>query len=296
VISHNIAVRHPGVFGKIGLLSVLARSLQNVWLLGPKDSRPQALCWIDGGGAEGFFPAQFRELLDGLIANGAKLGVDLFCLLEPDGFHSDASWGERMTHTLLLFYGNVGKPVSAELHGGDVVGTGLAPLFLNPILQYNSGFRTSLLDADYAVANPAIVRIERNGRTYGLAEGRSEVSFRAHGLAASRTIRVTSGLPESVVLTMRVRVAEDRPTLSKIYFNSLGLTRSADGTYEGEFPLPRGYALLERFSCGMRKFELRHDGSPAPLRRIQADADATFEFLIERWPELPLSSKPGIAE
>jgi len=297
VLTYNVAARNPGVFGKIGLLSTVARSAgQGDWLLGSKDLRPKALCWIDAGGAEGFFTPHAREVADNLLASGARPGVDVFYLLEPDGIHGDASWGERMANPLLLFYGDVGKPVSAELRGGDTVGVGGVPLTLNPILEYDSGFRMTALDADYEVADPAVLRVGRDGRVSGLSEGSTEVKFRADGVEAARTIRVSPGLPEQVPLTLRARVIEDRPALALIYFSHLGLTRGADGVYEGSFSLPRGYALSDRFSCGMRKFELRFDGSPAPLRHIRADADATLAFTVERWPDLDAASGKGSAD
>jgi hypothetical protein len=295
--THNIAARHPGVFGKVGLLSPVTRSVgKRLWTLGYEGLDPKTLCWIDIGGAEGFFTPHARELVDMMLAGGARPGANLFYLLEPDGIHSDASWGARMLQPLLLFYGSPGRPVRLDLLGGDAVGVGGSPLAFNAILKYDSGFRMTLLDADYADYDPTLLRVGRDGRAYGLSEGTTTVQVRAHGFAASRTVRVAQSLPEQVLLTLRAWVANDRPELGRIYFNELQLERDIDGAYMGRFPLPRGYGLMDRFSCGMRKFELRQDGSPVPLRRIQADEDSTLEFAIERWPDMGPASAQGSAD
>ncbi|MFM8333862.1 MAG: alpha/beta hydrolase [Candidatus Methylumidiphilus sp.] len=286
-VTYNIAERNPGAFGKIGLLSPAILSLTGrEWLLAAPGRRPQGLVWIDAGALEGDFSAPIRPLVDALIDWGAKPGVDLFYLLEPDAPHRAAAWAERVAHPLLLFFGRIGQPVRAQLHGEDALAVDGSPITLNPVLEYDTGFRVTPLVAEYRVSDASLLRAVPDGRLYGLAEGSAEIVFHAAGCEARHTVRVVKDLPETVCLTLRAKVLEDQPTIKLINFSLLVLRRTDSGFYEGTFRLRRGYALGENFSCRIGQFELCRDSSPVPLRVLRAEQDAELEFTIDRWPDI----------
>jgi len=284
-VAYNIAERNPGVFGKIALLSPAVFSYRKLyWLLAPPGRRPRGMVWIYVGALEGDFTAPVQDLVEAMVGWGARPGVDLFYLLEPRAPHRTAAWGECMAHPLLLFFGQTGKPVRAELHGDAVLAVNGSPLVLNPVVEYDTGFRATPLAAGYRISDPSLLRAAPDGRLRGLAEGCAEVVFSAAGCEARHTVRVVKELPETVCLGLRAKVLEDQPTVKQINFGHLILRRADSGFYEGTFRLPRGYALGENFSCRIGQFELGRDGGPAPLRVLRAEQDAVLEFTIERWP------------
>jgi enterochelin esterase-like enzyme len=290
-VTYNIAERNPGVFGKIGLLSpVVLSTVNHDWLLAPAGRRPQGMVWVYVGGLEGGFTAPVRELVDAMMGCGATPGADLFFLQEPQAPHRTAAWAERMAHPLLLFFGRIGQPVRAELHGGGMLAVDGAPLALNPLLEHDSGFRSTPLVAHYRVSDPTRLRATPDGRLHGLAEGSAEVALCAAGLEATLAVRVVRELPETVCLRLSAEVLDDQPTLKLINFGHFKLRRADNGRYEGTFQLPRGYAVGENFSCRINKFELSRDGGPVPLRVLRAEQDAVLEFTIERWPD---AAPPG---
>ena len=292
--TYNLAARHPEIFGKVGLLSPVCRSLfHERWTLGEIGLDQNTLCWIDVGSGEGPFVDFSQELVDKMLADGFRPGKNMFYLIEPDGFHSDSSWGSRMVHPLLLFFGSLGKPNHLRILGRDRVGTNGTPLILNTILEYETGFHTTLLDVDYKAELAGVVHIERQGRVFGESEGKTILHAQAYGLKQSHEIRVIHDLPNQVSITIHVKVIADKPEYANIYLDMLALKRTGQGCYMGTFRLKRGFSLLAKFSYDVRKFEQRLDGTPAPLRHVFADDDKTLEFVVERWPDPPALPTPA---
>jgi hypothetical protein len=283
-VSYNIAVRHPHIFGKVGMLSPVVRSFDtNTWLYSWPIDKPQFMLWIDVGDAEGIYTHPARELVDVLVIQGCVPNIDLFYYLEPDAAHSETYWGKRLKNPLLLFFGNRGQPVSVKLQGEDILGVGSKPLIVNPIVEYNTGFRCSDITGNYHIEQPQIIAVELGNQMIGLSPGVTKVSLFTQGLEASRSYTVVSNLPDQVQVHIRAHVPESTPEIEQIYFGTLFLQRVSKTIYEGKYTLPRGFILADVFSCGMRNFERQKDGSPIPLRFLKARDDTEIEYKIERW-------------
>lgn len=286
VVSYNIAERHPDIFSKVGMLSPAVRSTDtDTWLYSWPMRKPEFQVWIDVGDAEGIFTAPVRELVDTLLAQGCIPNTDLFYYLEPDAAHRDFFWGKRLKHPLLLFFGKKGKdqPVSVELQGDNILGVGSKPLTINPIVECDTGLRYTDLTGNYYVEQPEILSVEQGNRMIGLSPGITQVSFLSQGLKTSRSYKVVSSLADQVQIHLRARVPEETPQVEEIHFGPLPLQPTSANIYEGNYTLPRGFALRDLFTCGMRNFEQQQDGSPMPLRLLQAQYDTEIEWKIERW-------------
>jgi enterochelin esterase-like enzyme len=283
-VSYNIAERHPDVFGKVGMLSPAVRSFDsNTWLYSWPMQKPQFMLWIDVGDAEGIYTRPVRELVDVLVIQGCVPNIDLFYYLEPDAAHVDTHWGKRLKHSLLLFFGKKGTPVSVELQGDHVLGVGSAPLTVNPIVEYDTGLRCTDLTGSYDVENPQILQVQPGNRLTGLSTGMTRVSFSSQGVKTSGNFQVVPSLPDQVQVHLRAHVPDETPNVEQIYFGTMPLQRTGANFYEGKYTLPRGFNLATVFSCGMPNFERQKDGSPMPLRFLQVQEDISIEYRIERW-------------
>ncbi|WP_062288372.1 alpha/beta hydrolase [Nostoc piscinale] len=282
--SYNIAERHSNVFGKVGMLSPAVRSFDtNTWLYSWPMRKPEFMLWIDVGDAEGIFTPPVRDLVDVLLTQGCIPNTDFFYYLEPDAAHRDIFWGKRLKNPLLLFFGKKCQTVSVELQGDNVLGIGSKPLTVNPIVECDTGLRYTDLTGNYHIEQPEILSVEQGNRMTGLSPGITQVSFLSQGLKTSRTYKVVSSLPDQVQLHLRAHVPEETPQVEEIHFGTLALQQTSKNIYEGKYTLPRGFALKDFFSCGMRNFERQKDGSPMPLRLLQAQYDTEIEYKIERW-------------
>ncbi|MEA5616262.1 alpha/beta hydrolase-fold protein [Cronbergia sp. UHCC 0137] len=283
-VSYNIAVRHPHIFGKVGMLSPVVRSFDtNTWLYPWPIDKPEFMLWIDTGDAEGIYTRPVGELVDALITQGCVPNTDLFYYVEPNSPHYETYWGKRLKNPLLLFFGDRGQPVSVKLQGEDILGVGSKPLIVNPIVEYNTGFKCSDITGNYHIQQPQIITVEQGNRMIGLSPGVTKVSFFSQGLETSRSYTVVSNLPDQVQINLRAHVPESTPEVEQIYFGTLFLQRISTNIYEGKYTLPRGFILADVFSCGMRNFERQKDGSPIPLRVLKALADTEIEYKIECW-------------
>jgi predicted alpha/beta superfamily hydrolase len=283
-VSYNIADRNPDVFGKIGMLSPVVRSLDyNTWVYPLPMSRPAFILWIDVGDAEGNYTIHAQELVDVLLTQGYVPNIDFFYYLEPDAAHHETYWGLRLRNPLLLFFGKKGTPVSVTLHGDDLLDVSGNPLTINPIVQYDTGFQTTNLTGNCHVNNPQILYVQQYCRLIGLSEGSTELSFSYLGVETSRSYQVVSSLPNVVKVHLRAHVPQEMPNVDHIYFGSLLLKQKEPKLYEGEYTLPRGFALADSFSCGIPNYERRWDGTPIPFRLLRVREDVEIEYTIEGW-------------
>ncbi|MEM7532662.1 MAG: hypothetical protein AAF639_10835 [Chloroflexota bacterium] len=141
----------------------------------------------------------------------------------------------------------------------------------------------TVLDGCYRVSPENTLSARTDGRMVGLNEGVATVELATHGLKATRHYHVLSGLSDDVQLHLIAHVPEGTPDVEKIYYGLLELERTMINQYEGHYTLPRGFALADLFSWGMRKFESRVDGTPMPRRLLRVDDDCTIEYTIARW-------------
>lgn len=298
-ITYMIAQRNPSIFGKIGLLSPMSYSLDTrTWLYPMPFPKYQGMLWIGIGEMEGQHTFDTRAFVDVLLASGFAPGVDFFYTLTPNAGHHDLAWGEQMLYPLLLFFGRnrqsvndadswlqtrIGSPIAVELLGDDQIGVDGQPLVVNLLVQYDSGFKMTVLDGTYHVTPTNVVNAQMDGRLYGLQMGSAEVWVEIDGLTATRQYHVVPNLPDQVELQLCVHVPDTTPDVAKIYFNILALDKTDTQCFSGRYILPRGFTLADRFSWDMRKFELDRDGAPIPRRILCANTDCAIEYTIERW-------------
>lgn len=290
--AYLIACHHPQVFGKIGLLSPLTYSLhEKHWLYPTPLPKYNGLLWLGMGDAEGDYTIEVNDLVNALLAAGFQPGVDFFYTLTPDAGHDDIYWADQIIHPLLLFWGRhsvtpaerIGRAIAVELSGSDQIGVQGKPLGVNPWVQHETGFCMTALTGEYNMAQPQILAHQPYNRLYGLATGESAVTFTFGGVSATRTYYVKPTLSDTVCLHLRAHTPPETPDTEQIWFGMYALTRVSTNRYEGHFVFPRNFALCSLFSWGMRKFEQKADGSPAPYRLLRATEDATIDYTIERW-------------
>lgn len=283
-VTYNIAERHPQMFSKIGMLSPAVRGFDtNTWLYTWPMRKPQFQLWIDVGEAEGIYTNPVTQLVDTLIDQGSEPNRDLYYYLEPQAAHHESYWSKRLKNPLLLFFGDKGQPKSIELQGENIVGIGNKPLTVNPVVEYNTGFRYTELNGKYHIDQPQIITIAQGNRIIGHTLGETKVSLSSQNLETSRKYKVVPNLPEQVQVILRAYVPEITPQLEAIYFGTLSLRHKKANIYEAKYTLPRDFTLADVFSCGLGNFETQEDGSPKPRRWLKAQKDMELECYIERW-------------
>ncbi|MEM7537909.1 MAG: alpha/beta hydrolase-fold protein [Chloroflexota bacterium] len=154
VATYNMAERHPTVFGKIGLISPSVYSWKaREWLYPTPIPKYEGLVWLGSGNSEGDYTTESRLLLDTLLGQGFRPGVDIFYTSIPDAGHNDMAWGAQMYHPLLLFFGksatadreepsgpynHLGTPLTLTFEQETRVGIHCQPLVTNPTIHYDS--------------------------------------------------------------------------------------------------------------------------------------------------------------
>ncbi len=284
LFTYNLAAQNPGVFGKIALLSPVVEARYTHEKLYQQPLPPQQFTiWLDVGEGEGADTPPVRELADFIVKQGYKSGQDLFYYREPNAGHLDPHWRQRMACPLLLFFGIIGKPVSVTLHGYATMGIGQQPLALNPVITYDSGFCMSSLDSQYTSSDPAILAIQSNGYLTGGAEGEADITITINPLQQTRRFRVVPALHDPVHITLNVHVPSDTPEVETLYLYTLPIPRLSLILYQGHYTLPRGFCVIGWLACLINTREAQHDGTPAPLRCLRADADTELNYTVECW-------------
>jgi enterochelin esterase-like enzyme len=170
----NIAFRHPEAFGKLAMQSpYLGWGEGRLYELldGPyKEKRPLQI-WLDVGSTEADFVNMAAQGLLQLMNNGYPYGSELTAFEAPDGEHSERFWATRIESILLYFYGDIGKPVSAELFSVKELSlTDSTVRHINAVVTYDSGFKMTDFGT-YTIEKPEVLKIDSfGGALYPLAE------------------------------------------------------------------------------------------------------------------------------
>ncbi|WP_080832832.1 alpha/beta hydrolase [Cohnella massiliensis] len=296
--TYHTGFRNPDVFGKLIMLSPYfvkawldetgKPNLCEETLYRPYPGKRPLKLWLDIGDAEGLFlPRHVRQVVDELTAEGYRCGEDVGYLVKPEAAHQEKDWGERAHLPLLFMFGRRPERIAAlELHGRDRVGLNERKLRINAIARYDNGLELSLLDAEYAVADPDVLEVERDGTIVPKKPGATTVTLKADGLHAAREYRVEAELSEFVQVAMIAEIPPEPSPPESIYGGmGMKLVRGANGRYAGSFLVPRGTGYRFRFTRGFRKFETAADGSALPNRAFRADNDLVLHYKVERWEE-----------
>ena len=107
LISLAIGLQHPGIFGKLAVMS------PSVWwndrsilrLVSNTNPRPNLRIWLDMGMAEGLNHLRDTDLLHTrLLTRGWHDGVDLAYLRVPDAQHNEDAWADRFGQALQFLF------------------------------------------------------------------------------------------------------------------------------------------------------------------------------------------------
>ncbi|WP_338125216.1 alpha/beta hydrolase [Paenibacillus dendritiformis] len=291
-VTYHIGLRHPGVFSMLGMISpymycVDPETLEEVPLYHSFTAKqPLTKLWIDLGSREGLLVMEkhVREVAEKLLDLGYAADDELVYLYEPGAAHAEKDWEARVSAPLLHFFGHRGKPCSLTLYGEQEVGITGPPCRLNPIVEFDSGFKMSPLRAVYRVADERIAQVRADGSVVPLQPGDTEVTVQADGREASMPLRVREEISPHVTLDIVVHVPADTPEGIKLYA-WFPLTYDQDrGAYTARLRIP--YHTECFFQVNREDGIVEADGAGAPVeRRYQAEKDGTLEICVERWSE-----------
>jgi hypothetical protein len=289
LVTYHIGFRRSDVFGMLAMMSpYLAQYDESAMTHHPivqefEEKRPLKL-WIDVGGMEGMTVRadHVRERVGQFLKLGYRSGEDLLFCYEPEAEHNEEAWERRVHGPLLYFFGNIGKPLSAELKGSDCAGISGAASFIYPVVRYESGLDLVDLEGSFRVTPDGAAKVSGDGEISAREAGDCRIEYRNADLRASRSVAIVPALPEEVTVDLEVIVPADTPAGARIY---AGVELEAIGPrkYGRRFSLPRGtgFAFLVCEYSGLT--EAREDGAPAPKRRFVACEDLALRYEVQSW-------------
>lgn len=289
LVTFRIGLRHPGVFGKLGVVSPsfwwndcstvkLVRALK-------RQSLPGRL-WLDMGSAEGDFGHGFREVAAALYRQGMVPLKEMACLYMPDGLHSEPDWKARVHCPLLYFFGEIGTPEHLELHGRDVVGLIGPRTGILPLVRFSTGFMVTPLPDSIRSSRPEILTAGRDGTLQPHGTGEANLTLHWGELSASRSYVVTDQLSETVSIRILVQAPEayEGPLFMGAADPQDVMLQRVGQHYEAALELPRDTVFSFKFTQGSwGTVECDAQGEPHGGRRIRAVEDSSFHFTIDRW-------------
>ncbi|WP_326052601.1 alpha/beta hydrolase [Paenibacillus chitinolyticus] len=290
-VTYHIGMRRPDLFGKLAILSPYFYCVDPVTLEEERqyhtwtDKVPLSRIWIDLGSCEGtlILEKHVREATESLLQLGYKPDEELVYYLDPTGTHSEKDWAARVASPLLHMFGVKGAPAKLSLEGEEIAGIRGPEMRLNPIAEFDSGFKMSLLRADYAAEDGTILEVREDGTLVPGREGETVVKVSYGGLSATRSIRVAGELKEHVTLELLVHVPADTPETAVLY-SWISLRREAGepGLYSARLTVPLNAAFEYRISRGDGAVEADQAGQ-AVTRFYKAEADGRLELTVHSW-------------
>ncbi|MCU6712894.1 alpha/beta hydrolase-fold protein [Paenibacillus sp. J5C_2022] len=292
LVSYNIGFRHPDVFGMIGALcpffvSTDSATMEERWLSKVYEQREDLKIWMDVGDAEGYtvMEKHVRQVANTLIDAGFKPGADLMFHIAVGSGHSQRDWAARVHAPLLYFFGEIGTPVRAELHGPSIVGLEGQQCAMNAVVHYDSGFMMTDLNGRYEPTDSAIIDVRADGMMLPRQTGGTSIVYCGFGLTARLDVEIVPYVSEKVVMEMYVEVPDNTPATDTLYAG-IALPKLRDRLYGGTFEVPRGIAFIFRISRGLGKHETDAHGNEIPYRSFKADDDLRLEYQVENWVDI----------
>ncbi|KJB85739.1 esterase [Paenibacillus sp. E194] len=290
-VTYHIGLRRPDVFSMLGIVSpylycVYPETLEEVPLYHTFTAKQSTKkIWIDLGSREGLLVMEkhVREAAEKLLSIGYKADDELVYLYEPEASHVEKDWAARVSAPLLHFFGKRGKACSLMLHGDQVVGIAGPPCRLNPIIEFDSGFKMSVLRAAYRVEDEHIAQVRDDGTVIPLRPGVTEVTVQFEGCCeASMPLRIVEELSTHVDLEIIVHVPPGTPQDLKLYaWFPLTYDPNTDA-YATRLRIPLHTDWLFQVSRADGIVEV--DGAGARVERsYKAEQDATLVIHVERW-------------
>lgn len=287
-ITFNMGIRHPDVFGKIAVMSPAFFAMDMDYFR--ETEVRNRLIWMDTGEKELCLNHDARNMAKQLMEKGYVDGENLFFYFAPDGEHTEADWGARVFCPLILFFGNVGKPVKVRLATDERISLNEKEAFLNPIIIYESHVRRSDLNGEYAVSDHGVLDVEKSGEITPKAPGKTEIIYRLHDLVLKREITVDAELTDTVEVEFVVQVPEDTPKDARVGIDTgsplhVELQKKSAGVYSGKAVLKRGTKFMYRIKM-YRNFRLITElnaKDEIPCRRLHATEREEIRCRVEKW-------------
>lgn len=285
LVTYNIGFRHPEVFGMLGLVSPAFNWSDFDKLLEIK--KEPLKIWMDCGEGEAYYVDNSRRVIDALLDIGYVPGEELVYYQVPNAIHNEACWAKRIHMPLLFFFGTTGKPVSCELAGRNVVGKKGFEVFVNPIVQYESGFAQTDINGKYTVENPDVMEIKPNGLVIPKTCGSTRVTYEKDWVKDSVVFNVIDELSETVTIGLDIQVPSNTPPQEKIRVSigeMLEPKRNENGIYQCSITVPRDWGYHFSIFMGDTYIgEVDKNGRPIGSTVFKATEDMNIEYKVERW-------------
>lgn len=314
LITLHIALRHPGVFGAIGLVSpslwwhdgLLVE--QFVESTGTLPSR----IWLDVGTEEGFDPVypglpammqNTRLLRELALEQGYVLGESLGYLEDFGAGHNEAAWQNRLDSILLFLLGDTPP--------NELAVTELSASFIGPAIIVDSDLnwttttieavhgnliRMTWLNEDALLSNttPDLITIDDTGLVTALAPGTATVDIGLFDLTDSASIEV---LPdESMTITLSLTVPVGTPGADTIYVSGdlpqfgawepgvVPLTKVSATTWTVSLEIPYGVWFEYKYTRGSWETVEKNAGGGEIANRVgRALGDDTHVDTVVNW-------------
>jgi len=312
LISLHVAMRHPGVFGRIGCVS------PSLWwnersILSAFEAFSGVLplrLWVDMGTAEGdpdfdLVPeavANTRDLRSLAIGKGMALGHQLGYLEEAHAEHNEASWAGRLDAILRYL-------LSDETTDGlDLDGLALFPFHrhlstsaspgatgLTVEVRYTAGLRHTPPNSDVTLDSlaPSIASVTSDGTISANSDGAATITADFGGQSASSS--VTVGDQAMAVVTFVVDVPASTPSGDTVFLSGdhsvlgqwdgagVAMSEIAPYRWQADVVLPWDtYYEFKLTRGGWATVEKDANGDDIPNRTAVA-ATEMLQLTVARW-------------
>lgn len=284
LVTYFIGLRHPEVFGKLGIISPAFHWLDFNHLL-QLSGQPLKI-WVDAGEGEGHYVENSRKVVRNLLAQGMKAGENLAYYQVPGAIHNETNWRERVHMPLIFLFGNIGSPVSCKLSGRKVFGIrGMQYRQINPEICFPNNLRMTALDGEYSVEDESILKVDSFGTVFPVKPGCTKVRFSYDGCIAVEEYSIIEELSDLVHVHLKVIAPA---TEEKIYVTGCGsmhaLRRENDGSYSYTFTVPRDWGFPVTVMKGEKHIaEADACSGRFKSRTLFAKENMEFTFRVEAW-------------
>lgn len=283
LVTYFIGLRRPDIFSKLGVVSPAFHWLNYDSLLElPK--QPLKM-WMDAGDGEAHYIENSRKVVKNLMSQGMRPVKDIAYYHVPNAIHNEKYWNMRIHMPLLYLFGKIGHPISCNILGRKEFGlAGMEYRQINPVLNYADDLHMTALEGEYKIEDESVLSIDSFGTVTPYRTGSTGIKFIYDGCSAADNFNVIDELSDKVTVKLRVTAPD---TDEKLYVYSSGekeLTKESDGTYTGEFIVPRDWGIPFTVTKGDKHLsEADVNTGKYKSRVMYANDDMTVEIEIEAW-------------
>lgn len=296
LVTYNIGFRNPDIFGCLGMMSPAfftldAETFESTKNYSDYNGKLPLKIWTDIGEYENLMlERHVRKFVDEMLENGFEQGKNLYYYSVPDAAHFEEDWYNRLHDPLIYFFGDVGKPKSVKLAGDKTVGLSGFKNRINAVVEYDSGFTMSDINAKYISDDTSVLKVLNDGTIIPKKEGKAKVTYVSNGMQASDVYTVVKNLPELVDVRVNVKAPEDTPDDKPITLNGWKLNKVGNGHYTANLKVPRNCGITYKIARGSAfpnpSFEQDKNHKDIPFRRFKASDGMTVNVTVESWKDL----------